>query len=300
MEADKRIPVVIFAAMRRSGSHFAMHRTLSCVRISGPQSFGAHINSIGARKLDPGPNQNGADLIANRKLNYFYTDEKLSKPRWSDDEKAKAMRRSLYSWLNVEGKQCPSNMNLDFLAINIEDIEIDNAIQLVKRAFAHNPLFASTIDSFPVFVPVRALRSIALSRKRLLEKRTSNVMADGFRQLKVNVWEDHYRSAINGQTSSGHPVVPLHYKEGTMTHGQSFVDAFVSNVDLPCLDTVPEWIRGSVMPDATGSSFVGCGKDKESKVIQSIEDRSHRLDEFKYLFERSKLAKQHAERFGEA
>ena len=264
----QQIPVVIFATMRRSGSHFAMHRALSSVRISGPNAFGAHINSFSLRRLDLKKPFDVAKVLARRKLNYFYIDAQHNRPRWSGDPGAESMRDSLYAWLSVEGKSKPDERQLDFLAINIEDMPLDIVVDSVRRILSPNPYFATTVTSFPIFVTLRSLRSIALSRTHLLEKRTSDVMASGFRNLPVKVWEDHYLASTKGVTNAGHPVVPLHYKQGVETQGQSFVDAFTSNVELPCRSFVPEWVQGYVMPDATGSSFVGSGINKEQQVVR--------------------------------
>lgn len=282
--------------MRRSGSHFCMHRTLGSVRIAGDQCYGAHINSIGMGKFKTRRTTDVAKTLARRKLNYFYLDERKHRPRWSDEPRCEQLRDSLYSWLSGNG----SLPELQFLAINIEDTPIDVVIDQVRWLFSPIPYFAEAVKSFPVFVTLRAIRSIALSRKEWVDKNPKNIMAHGFKKLPLGVWEDHYRCVRQGSSDSNHPVIGLHYKRGVETGGQSLLDSFQPNVPLDCAKVIPSWIRGYVMADGKGSSFVGGGINKEKAVIQSIDERARRLDEFDYLFDRSELAKEHAERFGEA
>lgn len=292
----KQIPLIVYATMRRSGSHFCMHRTLGSVRIN-EGSFGAHVNSVGMKPFKK--SRKPIDIarhLSEKKVNYFYLATEKTRPVYGEDAEAESLRESLYEWLSGSGK----SPDLQFVAINIEDTPIDTTIDIVRWLFSPIPYFSAAVKDFPVFVTLRAIRSIALSRQKWLERNTKNARKAGFKNLNVDVWENHYQHTIEGKGKDGHPVVALNYKQGIETEGQDLLDVFRPNVSLDCFDQVPSWIRGYVMPDANGSSFVGSGIDKEKVVLKSIEDRASRLQEFEYLFKRSKLAKEHAERFGEA
>jgi hypothetical protein len=298
-----KVPVVVFATMRRSGSHFLMHRSLASISLVGPMEFGAHINSIGCGKLrtqagiaDP------AKVMAYRKQNHFYTDEPRPSPRTGNES---VYVDATYAWMSGVERSFdlnPSDLRMKFLAINIEDETIDFVAEKARSILSAMPPFFETYDSLPVFVTLRSLRSIALSRKKWLEtKGEKNIMAEGFRKLDTEVWADHYQSSIAGKSKGGVSVVGLHYREGVESKGASVLRDFraATTGQIKTHEAVPNWITGSVLSDGHGSSFVGSGINKASAVEKSLEDRAPMLDQFSHLFDQCPSAKEHAERFGE-
>lgn len=299
-----KVPVIIFATMRRSGSHFCMHRSLVTIQMGNAREFGSHINSLGwgkmrtrAAAIDP------ARVISYRKQNHFYTDEMRSSPRSGSD--SPHYMQASHAWMTGRDGQFdynPSGLRMRFLAINIEDETVENVAVKARSLLSKMPPFADTASSLPIFVTLRSLRSIALSRKKWLESNgEKNIMASGFRKLEVDVWADHYRSAVNGHTDSGTKVVGLHYGLGVQTAGASIADAFfaAAGQEIERIGPIPSWVKESVLSDGHGSSFVGSGANKGSSVRKSLEDRAPLLDEFDYLLEQCPEAKEHAERFGE-
>ena len=298
------VPVVIFATMRRSGSHFCMHRSLITIKMRNALEFGSHINALGWGKMrsrkaaiDPGR------VISFRKQNHFYTDEMRAAPRTGSD--SPHYMQASYAWMtgrNREFDHNPSDLRMRFLAINIEDETIDSVATKARSLLSRMPPFVDTASSLPIFVTLRSLRSIALSRKKWIEQNgQKNIMASGFRKLDTDVWADHYRAVVAGQTESGVKVVGLHYGSGVRTAGDSIADAFFSAAGqhIDCITPIPSWVKESVLSDGHGSSFVGSGANKGAIVRKSLEDRASRLDEFSDLFIRCPEAKEHAERFGE-
>jgi hypothetical protein len=297
------IPAIIFATMRRSGSHFCMHRSLASVVISDPVEFGLHVNSIGSMKLLP--KKKAIDQAANltsRKQNHYYTAERRAAPRTGDEPiYAEASYACLSGHESVRAMN-PSGFRMKFLAINIEDETVDMVAEKARGVLAGLSPFVKTASALPIFVTLRSLRSIALSRRRWLERKgENNIMASGFRKLDVDVWRDHYESVQNGRTKSGVPVVGLHYGRGVETAGQAIVDAFKPAVGsmLDIMDAPPPWIAESVLSDGSGSSFVGSGASKGASVRESLKDRAPLLAEFDYLFEDCPEAMEHAEEYGE-
>jgi hypothetical protein len=299
-----KVPVIIFATMRRSGSHFCMHRSLVTISMRNAIEFGAHVNSLGwgkmrsrAALLDP------AKVISFRKQNHFYTDEMRASPRTGSD--SPHYMQASYAWMtgrSGEFDHNPSGLRMRFLALNIEDETVDNVAAKARGLLSAMPPFVETASSLPIFVTLRSLRSIALSRKKWLENNgEANIMASGFRKLETDVWADHYRSVVNGQTDSGVKVVGLHYGSGVQTAGASIADAFfaAAGQQIERIGPIPDWAKESVLSDGHGSSFVGSGAKKGSSVRKSLEDRASRLEEFSDLFDRCPEAKEHAERFGE-
>jgi hypothetical protein len=299
-----KVPVIVFATMRRSGSHFCMHRALITIKMRNAIEFGSHVNSLGWGKMrTKSAAMNPAKVIAFRKQNHFYTDEMRASPRTGSD--SPHYMQASYAWmLGRHGffDDNPSGLRLRFLAINIEDETIDEVARKARGLLSAMPPFRETASELPIFVTLRSLRSIALSRKKWVEQNgDKNIMASGFKKLDTDVWADHYRSVINGQTKSGVKVVGLHYGSGVRTHGASIADAFfaAAGQHIDRIGPIPDWVKESVLSDGHGSSFVGSGASKAAEVRRSLDERASRLDEFSDLFEQCPEAKEHAERFGE-
>lgn len=297
------IPAIIFATMRRSGSHFCMHRSLASIVISDPVEFGIHVNSIGSMKLLP--KKKAIDQAANlvsRKQNHYYTAERRPAPRTGDEPiYAEAAYACLSGHGNVKSMN-PSGLRMKFLAINIEDETVDMVAEKARGVLSGLSPFVKTADVLPIFVTLRSLRSIALSRRQWLERKgENNIMASGFRKLDIDVWQDHYHSVVNGETRNGVQVVGLHYGRGVESNGQAILDAFRPPVSqmLDVMESPPSWVAESVLSDGSGSSFVGSGVSKGAAVRASLKDRAHLLSEFDYLFDECPEAREHAERFGE-
>lgn len=302
------IPVIIFATMRRSGSHFLMHRTLASVEQRSPMRFGAHINSIGWGKFNRKGQVDNVAIICHRKQNHYYTNEAIASPRSGGDQIGVQCQMALEATLRgkpTSFSQNPSGMRLTFLAINIEDTPCDEVYDKAAAMLAGIVCVRESLKNAPVFVVVRALRSIALSRKKWVEKNgEKNIMASGFKKLDTEVWEDHYASARDGRTKSGRRAIPLHYGEAVMTHGESARSAFAAASDefefgLSLFRSVPDWVLGSVLSDGGGSSFAGSGREKSATVERSLIERAPRLEEFSSILESSRLASEHAEIYGE-
>lgn len=298
------MPVIVFATMRRSGSHFCMHRALVTIKMRSAIAFGSHINSLGWGKMrTKAALTDAAKVMAYRKQNHFYTDEMRAAPRNGSD--SPHYMEACYAWMRGEQRSFdlnPSGLRMKFLAINIEDETVDSVAEKARGILSAMSEFAQTASSLPVFVTLRSLRSIALSRKRWLEQNgETNIMASGFRKLDTDVWADHYRSVVAGQTKSGVKVVGLHYGEGVKTNGDAIADAFrqAASCCIENIGPIPDWARESVLSDGHGSSFVGSGAKKAPEVRKSIEDRASRLEEFAGLFDSCPEAREHAERYGE-
>lgn len=292
---------IIFATMRRSGSHFCMHRALSSIKLESNSHFGIHINSIGPAKLSSKKaNEDLAKVLCYRKQNYFYTREHRAKPRDGGDspflvEAAYANMTGMAKCTNSN----PSGLLLSFIAINIEDETVDATARMAENALS---AFCEDVRSLPVFIPLRALRSIALSRKKWIEtKGARNIMAGGFKSTSIPVWRDHYKSATNGFTSGGRATKVIHYGEAVKTSGQSAVDDFREGCSgkVDVLEKQLRCVKDTVLRDGSGSSFVGAGVKKASEVAASISDRAARLEEFAWMLESCEEAKEHAKTHGE-
>ena len=303
--SDKQIPVIIFATMRRSGSHFLMHRALASIQQRSPSRFGAHINSIGWGKFNRKRPVNNIAIVCDRKQNHYYTNEAIPSPRSGSDPIGATCESALRATLLGEPNSFemnPSGLELSFLAINIEDTPCDEVHSKAAAMLGGIACLRDAIEQAPVFVAVRAIRSIALSRKQWVEKHGDrNIMASGFKKLDVRVWEDHYAAGRNGKTQGGRTAIPLHYGEAVASHGESARLALEnSGLVLPLFNGVPEWVRGAVLSDGGGSSFAGSGRDRAGAVEQSLNDRAPRLAEFAPLIASSgSLAAEHAELYGE-
>jgi hypothetical protein len=302
------IPVIIFATMRRSGSHFLMHRTLASVEQRSPMRFGAHVNSIGWGKFKRKGPVDSIATVCRRKQNHYYTNEAIAAPRSGGDPIGFQCQMALEATLRGQPasfSQNPSGMKPTFVAINIEDTPCDEVYDKAAAMLAGIVCVRESLKDATVFVVVRALRSIALSRKKWVEKNgEKNIMASGFKKLDADVWEDHYTAARDGRTKAGRRAVPLHYGEAVATHGESARAAFASaneqfGLGLSMFRSVPDWVLGSVLSDGGGSSFAGSGREKAATVERSLADRAPRLQEFSSLFESSRLAAEHAEIHGE-
>lgn len=278
-----------------------MHRAMSSIVLKANLDFGFHINSLGWNKATTkAAKKDMAKVLCQRKQNHFYTKEHRPQPRNGSDSPFFMDA----SYANMIGKQRdftlnPSGLMASFVAINIEDETVDAVAQKARRILS--PYFRG-VENLPVFVPLRSLRSIALSRKKWIEKKgDSHIMASGFRSTNIDVWKDHYRCVENRQSGDGTRVVGLHYGEAVKTSGQSVVDTFSASTEgfIDTLKRQPKWIRGSVLSDGHGSSFVGSGNNKAGEVQKSLEDRVARLEEFAHLFEQCPEAAEHAERYGE-
>lgn len=296
------ITPIIFATMRRSGSHFCMHRALASVKFEEQSHFGIHVNSIGSNKLFP--RKKAIDVARNlisRKQNHYYNSEQRAYPYDGDHpfypEAAYACLsgNAQTRWLN------PSGLEMKFLAINIEDENVDSVYEKAGKVLLSMKPFVQTFGQLPVFVTLRSLRSIALSREKWLEKHPRNIMASGFARLNIDVWKDHYESVKNGKTKKGTPVIGLHYASGVETSGQSIVEAFRSSTNgvLNVRKDCPAWIKGSVLSDGGGSSFVGAGVNRFDAVRNSLIERKPLLEKYSYLFEKCPEAFEHEERYGE-
>lgn len=298
--------VLIFATMRRSGSHFCMHRSLASVNQGSIRTFGAHINSIGWGKFNRKSPIDNVKILCERKQNHYYTYEQVASPRTGSDAVGHQCQKALATIIrgSRERLENPSGLSASFVAINIEDTPCD----LVRDQAA--AMFAGTIleeqaSLAPVFVVLRSLRSIAVSRAKWLEKNgEKNIMAGGFRKLDIGVWEDHFAAAETGKTASGFPAIALHYKQAVETQGESAREAIASagarfGIPLSFSPAVPSWVRDSVLSDGQGSSFVGSGKTKGREVIRSLRSRSHLLEEAGWIFQKSKAAERHAIQYGE-
>jgi hypothetical protein len=283
-----------------------MHRSLASVRQGSVHIFGAHINSIGWGKFNRSKPTDNARILCDRKQNHYYTHEKVHTPRTGSDAIGQQCQRALLALLR--GKQNSvenlSGLSASFVAINIEDTPCDLVVDRAKAILKGTSLEAS-LDHAPLFVVLRAIRSIAVSRAKWLEKNgEKNIMASGFKKLDIGVWEDHFRSAESGQTSRGTPAIPLHFKEGVETAGESLRQKLNDANDrfdmgLSLFGSVPPWVRGSVLSDGQGSSFVGSGKSKAPEVLRSLRSREDRLADAAWIFEKSKEAARHAETYGE-
>lgn len=281
-----------------------MHRSLVTVKMRSAIEFGAHINSLGWGKMrTKAASLDAAKVMSFRKQNHFYTAEKRAAPRNGSD--SPHYMDACYAWMR--GKQRsfdmnPSGLRMKFLAINIEDETVDSVAEKARGILSAMPEFAETASALPVFVTLRSLRSIALSRKKWLEQNgETNIMASGFRKLDTDVWADHYRSVAAGQTKSGVKVVGLHYGEGVKTNGDAIAEAFggAASGIIENIGPIPDWAKDSVLSDGHGSSFVGSGAKKAREVRKSIEDRAARLEEFAELLDSCPEAREHAERYGE-
>ena len=297
------IPAIIFATMRRSGSHFCMHRSLASIVIGDPVEFGLHVNSIGSMKLLPKKKAiDQAQNLVSRKQNHYYTAERRAAPRTGDEPiYAEAAYACLSGHENIPALN-PSGLKMKFLAINIEDETVEKVAEKAHGVLSGLSPFVKTATVLPIFVTLRSLRSIALSRRQWLERKgENNIMASGFRKLDVDVWRDHYECVKNGKTKGGVQVVGLHYGRGVETGGQAILDAFRPPVSqmLEVMESPPPWISESVLSDGSGSSFVGSGASKGSAVRESLKERAPMLTEFDYLLEDCPEAREHAERYGE-
>lgn len=303
--SDNQIPVIIFATMRRSGSHFLMHRALASIQQNSPRRFGAHINSIGWGKFNRKRPVNNIAIVCDRKQNHYYTNEAIPSPRSGSDPIGATCESALRATLLGEPdsfKMNPSGLELTFLAINIEDTPCDEVHSKAAAMLGGVACLKDSIEQAPVFVAVRAIRSIALSRKQWVEKHGDrNIMAAGFKKLDIGVWEDHYTAARDGKTKSGRTAIPLHYGEAVASHGESARRAIeTSGLFLPLFGSVPDWVRGAVLSDGGGSSFAGSGRDRADAVERSLTDRAPRLAEFAPLIRSSgSLAAEHAALYGE-
>lgn len=292
------IPVFVFAGMRRSGSHFCMHRVLSSIVIDGPRDFGIHINSFGVGLLNR--RSSAVDIpkvVAYRKQNHFYTDEARPSPRTGQSDPV--YMDAAYAWMTGQQdafKLNPSGLRMAFIAINFEDANVASVREIASRIINAMPKLSASMADCPVFVSLRALRSVALSRKKWIERYgLRNIMSSRFKQTDEAVWLDHYRSVSSGS------AVGLHYADCVRTKGKSAVSAFAEFASraVRVRPSPPPWVDGSVLSDGYGSSFVGSGATKGDAVEASLRSRACRLAEFECLLERHPEARQHAERFGE-
>jgi len=281
------IPIIPYAAMRRSGSHFAIMRTLGSIKLEGWE-YGLHLNSIAVSKLASN------EKLCQRKQNYAYTSEQRI-PRTHQDKHVEEFNNATQMYL--DGKPDETRMELKFIAINVEDISVD-------ESFYHAQQLASRLEGFEVlpvcFVILRALRSVALSRKAYTVRQPKSLMRPLFEELKVDIWDDHCEACETGKTKRGATSIPLHYRHGSETGGQSFLDMFRSHINLPTYRIIPEWLSNYVPVDAKGSSFCGSGHNKEIAVRESLRARKPSLKQFEYLFDESRFAKEHANKHGEA
>lgn len=298
--------VLIFATMRRSGSHFCMHRALASVKQGSVRTFGAHINSIGWGKFNRKTPIDNVKILCERKQNHYYTYEQVAAPRTGSDAVGHQCQKALRAILRGCRDQLenPSGLSASFVAVNIEDTPCDLVREQARSMLAGTVLEAAATNA-PVFVVLRSLRSIAVSRKKWLEKNGDrNIMAGGFRRLDIGVWEDHFSAAEKGKTAGGAPAIALHYKQAVETHGESARNAIISanerfGLGLAFFPSVPPWVRESVLSDGQGSSFVGSGKTRGAEVVRSLNDRGHLLEEAAWVFEKSKEASRHASQYGE-
>lgn len=273
--------------MRRSGSHFAMMRTLGSIKLEELE-YGLHFNSIGISKL------RSNFSMCNRGQNYCYTSEKRV-PRTQGDKYLRELNEATNYYM--DGKPEKTKYKLKFLAINIEDISVDEMMY-------HSRQVASRLEGFEVipscFVILRALRSVALSREAYVVRRPKSFMKHLFEELKIEVWDDHCYACENGESVQGIKAVPLHYWRGSETGGQSFLEKFRPNACIETYKTVPSWLSEYVPMDAAGSSLCGGGHGKESEVRASVRARKPSLKKFEHLFEKSLFAREHALKHGEA
>ena len=278
-----------------------MHRALSCVKFMSNLHFGLHVNSLGWKKATTKTAKaDMAKMFCYRKQNHFYSREQRPQPRNGSD--SPFFMDASYACLTGRNNDIalnPSRLVASFIAINIEDEPVESVAAKAKKLLGP---YVGSVDRLPVFVPLRALRSIALSRKRWIERKgEKSIMASGFRSTNAEVWADHYRCVKNGRTASGVEVVGLHYSKAVQTAGQSVVDAFSSSTSglLETMSKQPQWVKHSVLSDGHGSSFVGSGNSKGPEIRKSLAERAGRLSEFSEMFNDCPEAAEHAERFGE-